>query len=114
MPDVPAVSHGLSDLAGELTDHLAHEDSFIYPMMIESSVGEVSSIARQFVEEFDALTADWETYLAAWLPDRIAADWDGFRRDTDMVIARLTARVRAENSVLYSAALNHGLIPLRD
>ena len=113
VPDVPAVSHALSDLARELADHLAHEDSFIYPRMIESSVGHVASIARSFVDEFVALTGDWKTYLVEWLPDCIAGDWDGFKRDTDAIAERLAARVRAENGVLYSAALNHGLIPLR-
>ena len=112
-PDVAAVSLALSHLAAELGDHLAHEDSFIYPRMIESAVGHVASIARQFVEEFDALTTDWKIYLVEWLPESIAADWAGFKRDTDAIMARLAARVRAENSVLYSAALNHGLIPLR-
>ena len=113
MPDVPAVSAALSHLAEELTYHLAHEDSFIYPRMIESTVGQVASVARQFVDEFDALTADWKVYLREWLPDCIAGDWDGFRQETDALLARLAARVRAENSVLYSAALNHGLIALR-
>jgi iron-sulfur cluster repair protein YtfE (RIC family) len=114
VPDVPAVSHALSDLAGELVDHLAHEDSFIYPRMIESTIGQVSAIARGFVDEFAALSEEWKTYIVAWLPDCIAGDWDGFKRDTDAILARLAARVRAENTVLYSAALNHGLIPLRE
>ena len=114
VPDVPAVSCALSDLAGELVDHLAHEDSFIYPRMIESSVGHVASIARGFVDEFAALSEEWKIYIVEWLPENIAGDWDGFKRDTDAILARLAARVRAENSVLYSAALNHGLIPLRD
>lgn len=114
VPDVTAVSIALSELASDLSDHLAHEDSFIYPRMIESSVGHVASIARHFVDEFVALTGDWKTYLVEWLPESIAGDWAGFKRDTDAIIARLAARVRAENSVLYSAALNHGLITLRD
>lgn len=113
VPDVPAVSAALSHLGGELAYHLAHEDSFIYPRMIESTVGHVASVARQFIDEFEALTVDCEIYLREWLPDCIAGDWDGFRQDTDALIARLRARVRAENTVLYSAALNHGLIALR-
>ena len=113
MPDVPAVSAALANLATQLSDHLAREDSFIYPRMIESSVGRVSSIARRFIEEFDSLTADWKTYLAEWLPDCITGDWDGFRHETEAIIARLAARVRAENNVLYSTALSHGLITLR-
>lgn len=113
VPDVPAVSGALSQLAAHLLDHLAHEDSSIYPRMIHSKVGQVASIARQFIDEFEAMTADCKTYLAEWLPDCIEGDWEGFQRDTAAMAVRLQARVRAENSVLYSAALNHGLIALR-
>jgi len=112
-PDISMTSETLSELATELTDHLAREDGTIYPRMIESRVGEVSSIARRFIAEFDAIAADWKRYLDEWMPDRMGADWDRFRRETDAMIARLTARIHAENTVLYSAALNHGLIALR-
>lgn len=112
-PDVPEVSGALSQLAAQLLDHLAHEDSSLYPKMIQSKVGQVASIARRFFDEFEEMTADCKTYLTEWLPDCIEGDWEGFRRDTAAMAARLQARVRAENSVLYSAALNHGLIALR-
>src|SRR3569833_1788703 len=108
VPDVPAVSAALSHLAGELTYHLAHEDSFIYPRMIESRIGQVASIARQFVDEFESLTTDYKVYLREWLPDCIAGDWDGFREETETKDAQHRTRDHAENSVLYSAALNHG------
>lgn len=113
VPDVPAVSAALSELAAQLFDHLAHEDNSLYPKMIQSKVGQVASIARQFMDEFEAMTADCRTYLTEWLPDCIEGDWEGFRRDSAAMAVRLQARVRAENSVLYSAALNHGLIALR-
>jgi len=113
VPDVPAISCALAALSAELTDHHTREDGFIYPRMIASAAGNLSSIAQRFLDELDPLAKDLQTYLVKWLPEGIAGDWDGFKRDTEAMIARLSARIHAENTVLYTAALGHGLIRLR-
>lgn len=112
-PDVPAVVIALSDLSGELAHHLAHEDSFIYPRMIAGPNPDAAAVAASFVNEFAALTHDWERYLGEWNSECIAADWDQFRHDTEAMNARLALRVARENEVLYSVALNASAIPLR-
>lgn len=113
-PDLPAIVIGLSDLAGELEHHLAHEDSFIYPRMLSEAAGGTSDIAAAFVKEFASLREDWGLYLREWSVDNIAADWAGFRHDTRTMATRLKARVDAENRLLYPAALQSNLITLRD
>ena len=113
-PDVPAVIIALSDLSCELTGHLAHEDSLIYPRMIAARNTELSETASHFVEEFAALRADWDVYLREWGSDAIAGDWQEFREQTRSILARLAKRVRAENDLLYPAAFRAGLLPLRD
>ena len=112
-PDAGAVTICLSDLSCELTAHLEYEDSFIYPRLIASSDRQTSTTAREFVEDFAQLREDWELYLSEWNRDCIVADWAQFRHYTHVMIARLTERIRAENELLYAAALQAGAIRLR-
>ena len=113
IPDVDAVLLKLTDLACELGEHLAHEDSFIYPRMIAARDTAMADTARRFVREFATLRHDWSLYLGEWTGETIAADWDNFRTETLAMMARLAARVSAENELLYPAALQNGVIPLR-
>jgi iron-sulfur cluster repair protein YtfE (RIC family) len=112
-PDVDAVVLKLSDLAGELREHLAHEDSFIYPAMIAARDTLISDTAKNFVAEFAALRHDWGLYLSEWSAETIQTDWETFRTETRSMMNRLAARVSAENELLYPAALQHGVISLR-
>ena len=111
--DTAAVTIGLSDLSRELTQHLDFEDSFIYPRMIASGNPQAAATAQEFVEDFAKLRADWGLYLGEWNSECIAEDWDGFRHETRRMMARLTDRVRAENELLYAAALQVNAIRLR-
>ncbi len=111
--DVDAVVLKLSDLAGELREHLAHEDSFIYPAMIAASATSMSDTAKSFVAEFAALRHDWDLYLSEWSAETIHADWETFRAETRSMMSRLATRVSAENDLLYRSALQNGVIPLR-
>jgi iron-sulfur cluster repair protein YtfE (RIC family) len=112
-PDVPAVLIALSDLSCELTQHLAHEDSFIYPRMIAARDTELAESASAFVHDFAALRSDWCLYLTEWTSDAIAGDWQTFQQETRAILARLATRVWAEDELLYPAAFRNGLIPLR-
>lgn len=111
--DLPAVAQTLERLASELTDHLAHEDSFIYPRMIAAENTEMAEAAQGFVDEFSTLRTDWSRYLGEWTGDAIASDWHRFGEETRVLLTRLAKRVRAENDLLYPAALRSGVIPLR-
>ena len=112
-PDTIAVTLALSDLSAELSHHLAHEDSFIYPRMIATGNTGISATAQEFVEDFAQLRADWGVYLTEWTAECIEADWLSFKFDTCRMIVRLAERVRAENELLYVAALQAGAIRLR-
>ncbi len=111
-PNVSAVLCALFNLAAEVSRHLAHEDNFIYPKMIKGSVGEMSSVAQRFVDQFSSIRSDWNAYLIEWPPDRIKDDWGEFGLATKVVTDRLSMRITAESAVIYSMALNHSLIRL--
>jgi hypothetical protein len=112
-PDTAAVVIGLSDLSRELTAHLRYEDSHIYPRMIASANPQASLTAQEFIEDFVALGKEWRIYQGEWNAECIAADWAEFRHQTRAIVARLAERGRAENQLLYAAALQAGAIRLR-
>lgn len=114
IPDIPAVIIGLADLSNELAHHLAHEDSFIYPRLIQGRNPRARRVAERFVEDFDELRGAWNLYLREWTSDCIAGDWEIFRIETGTMIVRLAHRVKAENALLYAEALRTGAVPLRD
>lgn len=113
-PEVDGVVLALSALSRELTAHLAHEDSFIYPRMIEGNNATMRDAANAFTEEFASLRADWLAYLSEWSSECIAADWDNFRQETLSILDRLQRRVDAENNILYATALRQGAVSLRE
>lgn len=112
--DLEAVLAALATLSVDLREHLAHEDSFIYPMMIEQDRTNSHEVAQSFVSEFAALRADWNAYLAEWTADCIEADWGNFCWQTASMMTRLGLRVMRENEVLYLRALQNGRIRLRE
>ncbi|UZK66108.1 hemerythrin domain-containing protein [Sphingomonas sp. M1-B02] len=112
-PDVDAIIIDMAVLSCELSEHLAHEDSFIYPRMIAAQNTGMSDAAKRFVLEFSTLRADWVQYLAEWGRETILADWETFSAETRAMLARLAARISAENNLLYPAALREGAINLR-
>lgn len=112
--DVSAVVIALADLSQELGSHLAHEDSFIYPRMIQGSNPLMRDAANAFAAEFASLRVDWSVYLLEWSAECIAADWGNFAHQTDAMLDRLQRRVDAENNILYTVALRESAVTLRD
>lgn len=102
----------LSELAAELSYHLAHEDSYIYAAAALKDGTRFAKTANEFVTEFAALRADWDVYLREWTTDCIEGDWGNFCQETRSILGRLSDRVRAESEVLYAIGLQQGVIPL--
>lgn len=113
-PLVDAVVIALSDLSQELGAHLAHEDSFIYPRMIQGENTLMRDAANAFAAEFASLRTDWSIYLSEWGTECIAADWLHFREATHAILDRLQRRIDAENNILYTTALREGAVTLRE
>lgn len=111
-PDLGEIMGVRADLSAALAQHLAHEDSFIYPA-IASRCGKTAQVADAFVVEFSDLVHDWAVYLAEWSAECIAADWATFRTETIAIIRRLRERVRRECELLYPTALKSGAVTLR-
>ncbi|RYY29012.1 MAG: hemerythrin domain-containing protein [Sphingomonadales bacterium] len=113
-PDLGCVTIALSDLSQELSEHLAHEDSFIYPRMIQGNNALMRDAARAFSAEFASLRDDWSLYLREWSAECIGGDWAHFVQQTKAILERLQCRIDAENNILYTAALRESVIMLRE
>ena len=104
----------LCALAGDLADHLAREDADIYPQLMMSADEGAASAARDAVAKFETLAADWTIHVARWSSDAIHADAQGFAEDSAKILARLAARVKIEDDLLYPMALRAAQITLRE
>lgn len=112
--DADAKHAALIALADDLTDHLAREDADIYPRLMMSADEGAASAAREAVRKFETLAADWAVYVTRWSRDAIDADARGFAEDSADILARLAARVKVENDLLYPMALRAAQITLRE
>jgi len=107
-----AASDELIRLATLVSDHLREEDALIYPT-IARAMRMPEAEVKGIISAFEELKADWHAYIADWDGECVAGDWEGFRPATMAMLPRLRERVRFEQSMLYSAALQHGIIKLR-
>ncbi len=111
--DATAIHSAFAGLTAELVGHLAREDSMIYPRLIAGDDAATSAAARQVIDEFQDLAADWTALAADATPDGIAADLEGFVARSRALLARLEGRVKRENELLYPQALRAAHIRLR-
>ena len=108
-----AICHAFARLNAELVAHVAKEDAMIYPRLIAGEDAATSAAAREVIDEFRDLGADW-TALVVWAtPDAIVAQPERFADEARDLLARLGGRVRRENELLYPQALRAAHIRLR-
>lgn len=85
--------------------HLAIEDAFLYPRLIESRCGQTSSMARSFQREMGGLSAVLEALLDRYASQAdIGRDPSRFVQDCAQMLAALRARIAREDAELYPLA----------
>lgn len=87
-----------------LVRHLKCEDWVLYPRLRASGEPELVRLTREFELEMGDLAADFTAYDDKWSATRVAADWAGFRRETQIVFDLLKLRVEREERELYPLA----------
>jgi hypothetical protein len=101
----------LRSFAVQIDAHLAAEAAFIDKG--DTVCPEFSAFARVHEDRFPELTSEWQTYLTEWTEENIGEDWQGFATATRWMMREVRAQIEAENSLLHSLALKHGLNGLR-
>lgn len=91
-------------LRDTLVRHLKCEDWVLYPRLRTSGDPEVVGLASEFVHEMGHIAEDFGAYDSRWTADRIAGDWAGFCRETEVVLDVLGMRIEREDRDLYPIA----------
>ena len=110
-PSNDAISTTLSELAQLVAQHLEKEDALIYPRLAAGPNSPKGS--DRIGDQLATLKQDWIAYLREWTPDCVAADNDGFSKETEEILGRLKTHVRLESDLLYASALQKGKISLK-
>ena len=106
----PPQANELASARGALRDalvrHLKCEDWILYPRLTATGDAELMQITRDFELEMGSLSADFVAYDDKWTGARVAADWAGFRRETQAIFNQLAMRIEREERDLYPLAEN--------
>ncbi len=111
--DSAAICQAFARLNAELVAHVAKEDAMVYPRLIAGDDAATSAAAREVIDEFRDLGADWNALIGWATPAAIAAQPERFAEEVRGLLARLRGRVRRENELLYPQALRAAHIQLR-
>ncbi len=89
------------EFASLLVAHLKNEDWVLYPRLLASKDRSIAATARQFIDELGGLSDAYARHTRSWTAFTIAADWEGYCRDTALLIAALDERIEREDRELY-------------
>ena len=101
--NAPLIAELINKTTGVLNMHLASEDSFVYPKLLESSDTRVRSITQRYMDEMTKIA---DAYLAFHkkynTPSKILADTAEFKQTFKKVRDALLLRMEREEKELYT------------
>jgi hypothetical protein len=112
VPPIAQVIAARDALRAALEAHFDHEDEALFGRLMTANHASAAAV-NAFADEFGQLRADWGAYLSDWTAAWLADDWDGFRRETAALMARMRDRTGQETGLLYPLALKTAAIGLR-
>ncbi|MGV9010395.1 hemerythrin domain-containing protein [Brevundimonas sp.] len=86
-----------------LVIHLAHEDTEIYPRLMNHPELALQALAQEAFAELGVIKGAWTSYRDTWTVDRILAGTARFASCTTAMVQALAMRIEMENDVLYPA-----------
>ena len=99
-PDLAALGTCRWTLARLISTHLAHEASHLYPTLRRASPQAIAA-GERFASEIGQLTEALGRHVREWTVARIEDDWRGYRKASQDLIAKLSARMDKEEAELY-------------
>lgn len=82
--------------------HLAAEDKFLYPSLNKSDDPQIVALSRRFEDEMADIAGRFMTFSRNWnLGQKIAGDFEGFRRAANMTLKPVWDRMQQENRDFY-------------
>lgn len=106
---LPVTIH-LAKLAHLLRLHLATEDEWFYPAMIDSDEPIAAAIAVAYRDEVGGLAEEVESFLAQWNSSTvIGLKFEQFRGELFCLFRKLEGRINREDVELYPLARSLGI-----
>lgn len=100
--DPGAARQALVTLGARLSIHLAFEDTALYPTVLRHPGAQVQRRTRQYMDEMGGIKAALKAHLQAWAStQRVQAEGEAFRRETQAILKALQARLDAEDRDFY-------------
>ena len=97
------ISELINKLTGVLNMHMASEDSFVYPKLLEHADSKIKTITRAYMDEMRGIaTAYTEFHTKYKTPSKLIADVEGFKTAFKTIRDALLLRMDREEKELYT------------
>jgi len=103
-PSPPApetLAHARWSLSSAVMQHLAFEDRHLYAKLLTDARPYVVALGKQFETELGQLFSRYSKHAQQWTPDRIAGQWDAYRRSALPMIDEMNDRMAREERELF-------------
>ena len=98
-----SIAECINKMTGVLNMHLASEDSFVYPKLLEHNEEKIRSLTKSYMEEMRGLAAAYTDFHQKYnTPSKILADVEGFKAAFKVVRDALLLRMDREEKELYT------------
>jgi hypothetical protein len=99
--DMAALAAARWDLGSTMMRHLAYEDRHLYSKLEQDVRPAIKAAGHAFQTELRDKFDAYAEHAKSWTPERIAADWTGYRTAVAGFLAMLMARIDREERELY-------------
>ena len=84
--------------------HLSVEDKVLYPALRTSERSTLAKLGEQYQEDMKAIAQSYDEFARRWnTAASVAANPAGFRADANIILKKLHARIRQEDTHFYPA-----------
>ncbi len=101
----PPDTHRLMSARWRLTflisRHVSVEDTHLYPIIAADMRAEAAGIIDRFSGQIGIFRQKFRDWQVRWSSERLAGDWEGFRRDSFVLFDDLNERIREEEMLLF-------------
>lgn len=96
------IAYKINNLAGKLKMHLASEDNFLYPNLMNNNNENIKHTAQTFNNEMGNLTDTFATFVKKYnIPSKILQNKDNFPMESKKMFTLIRDRINKENRELY-------------
>ncbi len=99
-PDPVRLSHARHRLMTASLDRSRFLKETVYPALLGTGIDGIAAAVETLDRELSRHRADVSRHVSTWTPDRIGADWTGYRAASARLMRAVEDRMRREQAVL--------------